>query len=667
MAVSSTGTTNLDVNAIVSQLMTAERRPLTLIAQQEARLQSQVSAWGNLKGALAGLQGAVQQLDRLERFSATKATVADTSVATAGATADAVPGTYSLEVLALAQQHKLNSAAFAATTDVVGTGTLTIQFGTYASGANTFTADATKTPKTVTIAAGQDSLAAIRDAINAADAGVSASIVNDASGHRLVLTSRESGAASSLKITVADGDGNHVNDAGLSRLAYDPVLAAGSGKNLSQAAAAQDASLKIDGLAMTSAGNSVGTAIEGVTLSLLKVNAGSPTTLAVQRDTQSVQKTVEGFIAAYNSASSGIRSLTSYNATTKAGGLLQGDRVAASLTDRLRGTLNTALKALTGTFTSLSDIGVSFRKDGTLALDAAKLQSAIASSPGEVAALFTSTARPSHPEHMSYGGATAGTKAGTYSINVTQVATQGKLTGAAAAGLVITAGVNDTVELEVNGVKATVTLSAATYASAAALAAELESKANAAAAFDGAGIDVSVGESAGVLTVTSSRYGSDSTVAVTGSAGATGLFGAAPASTAGVDVGGTIDGVAGTGQGRTLTGADGQACEGLALELAVPSTGDCGTVCFSIGYAAQLSRLIDDLMAATGTVAGRTAGLDAQIKALDRREAQVNDRLAETEKRYRAQFIALDAMLARMNTTSSFLTSQLASLPGAGS
>jgi flagellar hook-associated protein 2 len=655
--------TGLDVNLIVSQLMTLERRPLTLLASQEAAVQAKISAWGSLKGTLASLQSAVHGLDSLERFRALKVSIGDTTLATAAAGTNAAPGTYSLEILALAQQHKVASGAFVATTDAVGTGTLTFQYGTYASIGNTFTLNGAKAAQTVTIGTGQNTLAGIRDAVNTANIGVSASILNDGSGQRLVFTSKDSGAANSLKLTVADGDATHTDAAGLSQLAYDPTLSAGSGKNLTQTVAAQNASLNIDGIAISKTSNVVTDAIQGVTLTLAKAAPGTTTTVTVSRDSGAEQSAVQNFVKAYNAAATAFKDLTGYNADTKKGGLLQGDTDGLRIVSRLRAAaLFAAPDALSASLTSLWQVGVSFQKDGTLLLDAAKLQSAIDNSFDDIAGVFTRALKASHAS-VSYLGATDATLAGTYSLNVTQAATRGTLAGAQAAGLTITGGANDTVAFTVDGIAASVTLAAGSYASAAALAAELQSKINGASALTSAGIQVTVTQSSGTFSVTSARYGSASSVAVSAGAGTTNLFGAAPVASDGVDVAGTIDGTAGTGAGRTLTGAARSKAEGLKLDIAAGASGSLGTVGFSIGTATRLSRVIDDMLAADGIIDARTDGLDARTKAFVKQGEQINRRLAVIEQRYRAQFTALDTLLARMNTTSNFLTAQLENLP----
>jgi flagellar hook-associated protein 2 len=673
MAVSSLGSTNLDVNTIVSQLMTTEQTPLTNLAKTEASYQAQLSAYGSLNSTLSQFQSAVQALATPTRFQALTASVADASILGASASSSAIPGSYAIEVQTLAQQQKVNSTGFANTTDVVGSGTITIQYGTYNSGTNAFTLNSAKAAQSVVIDSAHTTLAGIRDAINAAGIAVSATIVNDgsANGNRLVLTSTDSGAANSLKISVADTDGNNTDLAGLSQLAYDPTLVAGAGKNLTQTLAAQDATLKVDGIAVTKPSNNITDAIAGVTLNLAKASvAGVPTTLTVAHDSNSLQAAVGAFVNAYNSVNRTIASLTAYNAQTQQGSVLTGDGSVLHIQSGMRAMLGTAIAGLSGNLRSLSDIGVAFQLDGSLALDPTKLQKAIDSNFGDIAKLFAAMGSPSDAL-VGYASASSATQPGTYAVSVTQLATQGTLAGTQAAGLTLTAGVNDALAVTIDGVAANVTLaSAAPYASAAALAAELQSKINGAAAFASSGISVKVTAApSGILSITSNRYGSASGVAVTAGAAHDNLFGAtAPlASAAALDAAGSINGVAATGSGQFLTGATGNASQGLTLQINGGATGARGTVVYSQGYASQLAALAGQYLDPTnGAITSRTNGINTTLKDIANQRNEINLHLASIEARYRAQFTALDNMLSSMNTTSSFLTQQLASLPGAG-
>jgi len=203
----------LDVDGIVGRLMAVEQRPLLILSNKEASQQAQISAYGSLKGALSSFQSSAKTLANLSIFTGVKANVGDSTIATASANTKAAAGNHQIEVQNLAQAQKIKSESFATTSTVIGSGTLTIEFGTY-NGDGTFTSNPTKTSKTITIESDQTELSSIRDAINEASAGITASIVNDGSGNRLVISSDNTGIDNTLKITVDDADGLDLDNAG---------------------------------------------------------------------------------------------------------------------------------------------------------------------------------------------------------------------------------------------------------------------------------------------------------------------------------------------------------------------------------------------------------------------------------------------------------------------
>ncbi len=656
MAISSPGIgSGLDINSLVSQLMALESRPLSLLNTKEAKFQAQLSAYGSLKGALSSFQSAVASLATPAKFTVLKASVADATVVSASAGASASAGSYSIEVQTLAKAQKLKSEAFATTGTMIGTGTLTIQFGTYSGGSYTLNPD--KSAKTISIGAGQSSLAGVRDAINAANAGVTASIVNDGSGNRLVIASHDAGLANALKITVTDDDLDNTDNSGLSRLAYN--ASTGGTTNLSQTVAAQNATAVIDGIIISKSTNTVTDAIEGVTLDLLK--EGGTTTLTVARDSTAAQVSIESFVKAYNDLNKTITDLTKYDAANKKASTLTGEATVRSVQYQLRGLFNTALATAGGGLNSLSDIGVSFQADGTLKLDSAKLTTTLNDPTKDVSTLFAAIGKPTDSQ-IAFASSTSDTKNGNYAVYVTQLATRGNAVGGGAAALTIYANTNDVLNVAIDGVSASLTLAAGTY-TAATLAAEIQSKINGATALSSAGIGVTVSQSSGVLTVTSNRYGSASMAVITGGNGATDLFGTA-ASTTGVDAAGTIGGVAAAGSGQSLTGAGDAA--GLKITVTGGATGDRGTVSFARGYADMLDKLVGRLLESDGLVDGRLDGINASIKVIGTQREALSRRLDQIEKRYRAQFTALDAMIASMTQTSNYLQQQLANLPSAG-
>jgi len=264
----------------------------------------------------------------------------------------------------LAQAQGISSISKASTSDAIGNGTkstVTFQFGTvtgtvdstgkYPAGSS-FTQDPNATSGTVSIDSTNNSLQGIRDAINTAKVGVTASIVGDGSAtpYRLIINSNKSGASSSLKISVA-GDDQAVSEF----LNYDPAGA----QNFSEVSAAQNASLKVNGIDVSSATNTVTGALQGVTLNLSKVGT---TSVNVSANITAIQTNINGFVKAYNDLNSTINSLSSFNPATQKGGALLGDSTTQSIQNQIRNTLSTAVNGLGGGLTTLSGIGITVQK-----------------------------------------------------------------------------------------------------------------------------------------------------------------------------------------------------------------------------------------------------------------------------------------------------------------
>lgn len=888
----------LDLNGILTKLMQAESQPLFALDKKEAAFQAKLSAYGSLKGTVSSFQSAVAALNTQSKFQAYSATSSDSTVLSATTSSTSTPGSYAITVGQLAQAQTLLTSAKTSTTAAIAAAststTLTFQFGTISSGTltngvysgSTFTQDATQASGTITITDANNSLQGIRDSINAANIGVTASIVNNGNAttpYNLVLTSKSTGLASSMKVTVG-GDA----DASItSLLAYNPAAT----QNLTQSTVAQNATLTVNGVSVSSASNAVTGAVTGTTLNLITTGSSN---LSVARDTAAVTASVQALVSAYNNTTSTLKVFTSYDATTKKAGILLGDIATQSVQSRIRSTITSALSGLgSSSLTTLSQIGVSFQKDGTLTIDNTKLQAALTNSFNDMSRLFTAIGKPSDnlvsyisstaasttalPNQGATVGSTKGTQAvqtgnavanltitaandqfqvavnggtavsvtlaqatyanaaalatevqtkinaalagqgttvsvtassgilsitsntfgstsavsvtddgdagetdllgstpvsstaatiaagvndtlavtldgtsttvtltagtytaselagavqsainsasafatlgktvtvsqaldvltitsnsfgassavtitggtaktnllgaaptttttagqlngtqpGSYALTVSTLPTQGKSVGSAAiASLTITAGVDDTLALTLDGTSATVTLTAGTY-TAATLAAQIQSAINGTSAFVTAGKTVSVSQSASILTITSASYGATSAVSLTGGTAKTNLF-STPTETTGVDAVGTINGVTAIGSGQYLTGAAGDASEGLKVQIIGGLTGSRGTIDYSQGYAYKLNKLLDGFLASTGSITSRTDGINRSIADIDERRKVLSRQLATAEAHYRKQFSDLDMMISKLNGTSSSLSSMLTGLP----
>ncbi len=363
----------LDINSLVSQLVAAEGQgPALRLDTQEARFQTKLSAFGSLKGALADFQTGLSGLKDLTNFQARTALSANQDLFTASALSSATPGSYEIEVLALAQAQKLVSGAFASADTTVGNGTLTLSVGSESF--------------SVSIEAGSDSLTDIRDAINNAsdNTGVTARIINSDDGASLVLASDETGTANAITVTTSGGDG------GLTSLVYDPDPPGSGVTNLTVAQPAADAVIKIDGLTVTSSINEIAGAIPGTTLNLVAAEVGTKTDLTVSLDKDGVREKIDSFVSSFNKLVDTISNLGSYDADTQATSVLLGDSTLRNISFQIRRELGKSIDGLDGPFSTLAEIGISTNLEGKLEVDSETLDAALESDFDAIGELFSS-------------------------------------------------------------------------------------------------------------------------------------------------------------------------------------------------------------------------------------------------------------------------------------
>ncbi|MBP9712215.1 MAG: flagellar filament capping protein FliD [Sterolibacterium sp.] len=360
----------LDVNGLVSKLMSVEQRPLAALNTKEAGYQAKLSAFGSLKGALSSLQTAVGTLTSSSTFTSRTASGSDPTVLTATAANSAAVGSYAVNVTQLAKNLTIRSdTAYAAITDTFNTGSLDITVGA--------------TTKTVTIDSTNNTLDGIRNAINAASAGVTATIVNDGSTNRLVLTAGNTGSAGAFTVAATDAGSGGTNV--LTNLAY--AGGAGVAGATLRMQPADDAQLSINGLSVTRSNNTFSDVIEGLSFSLSKTGTSNVT---VSRNTSSISNALNGFIKAYNDVNKMLHDTTAFNASTGKASILTGDGAVRNIGSQLKSILGAQVSGLSGGVSSLSDLGVSVQKDGSLSVNGTKLQAALDNPAMDVVGLFTS-------------------------------------------------------------------------------------------------------------------------------------------------------------------------------------------------------------------------------------------------------------------------------------
>ncbi|CAK0775842.1 Flagellar hook-associated protein 2 [Gammaproteobacteria bacterium] len=354
----------LDIKAIVQQLMTVERIPLDSLQKKDQAIADDLSAYGRLSSSVSSFRDVASGLSYLSGFQVYKATSANTDLFSATADTTASAASVSVDVLQLAQKHKVGTdpSAQIASTHVFSDndpdytdGVLTLQVGT----------------KSMAVDGDGKTLSQIRDAINTGtdNPGVTASLITDSlSGKQtLTLTAKDSGDAN--KMTVTDGLGLGLQDI---NKGYGVTLAAGD----------LDAKAKIDGVTVSSSTNTLKDALQGVTLTLKSADPGHPADLTVSQDRDTIKANIQKLASAFNSLRATIKDLQ--------GNALTHDSTARLAEHRMMDVINS--RGVSGnTFSNLSQVGLSLDKYGTMSLNTAQLDKALDADFEGVAKLFTDT------------------------------------------------------------------------------------------------------------------------------------------------------------------------------------------------------------------------------------------------------------------------------------
>jgi len=375
----------LDINSMITQLLAVERQPLTQLQTEASSLQTKLSTYGKMQSGLAAVRDAAAALTRSDTWGATTGSSSDASSVSVTTSSATRAGSYSVEVQQLASAQSNVTGTYASADALVGEGTLHIELGSWDAGQTTFTPQAGTTAVDISVGPPAESLAQLRDKINASNAGVVASVLSDASGARLVLRSSATGLANGFRVGVADNDGNNTDGIGLSALAFDPSAGI---LTMAQALAAANASATLNGLSVSSASNTLGNVLDGITLNLSKVTSG-PVQVDAKQDDASMRKALDTFVSAYNGLNQLIVDQTKYDAASKTGGVLQGDSAAVSIRNALRNMLG-ASSGASAMFGRLADVGLDVQRDGSIQVNDTKFANGLAN-VDELKKLFGNT------------------------------------------------------------------------------------------------------------------------------------------------------------------------------------------------------------------------------------------------------------------------------------
>lgn len=363
----------LDTDSIVSQLMSLEKRPLMLLQQKEAAYQAKITALGMVKSAMSELKSAVSKLKSDEDFISYTASSSDMDIMTVSAGNDVQPGNYSVMVNSLASEQNVRSAAFAASDTAVGTGTLTIQVGGN---------DAVD----IEIDTNNNTLSGIAQAINHADAGVTAGVLHDGTNYYLTLQGNETGASSTITLTMADDDGNNSDSTGLSSIYTDPAA-----QTLTETRAAADAVLTVNGITdIHRSSNKIDDLVKGLTFMLKDADPAKTVSIAASKSYSGLSKKLDGFVEKYNTFIDTVSEQTAYHGNGAATGVLFGDSTLSRITGNLSAMLYQGVDGVDSSVNSLSKLGIGVDDSGHVSLDKKQLDSAMAFHADDVSRFFTS-------------------------------------------------------------------------------------------------------------------------------------------------------------------------------------------------------------------------------------------------------------------------------------
>lgn len=637
---------------LVDQLVAAERKPTeTRLTQKTQQAEALLSAYGKLRSAVTELRLPMRQLSSPDNLKAFSASSSNDDIGVSVDSTKASRGAYSVEVTSLASAQALASRDVFADRDAtsVGRGTLELSVGDKITN--------------ITIDSSNDTLQGLANAINEADAGVSAGIIDTGSGYQLVLSADETGTANAVSISVTgDTNGTDTDNTGLSRFAFNAGMDADSG--LKETIAASDAVMDINGVTVTRSTNTFENVIDGLTFDIKETGTS---TIKVSQDFGAVADRVQGFVDKFNALQSTIDSLAGFNAEAGVGSLLTGDSTVRAIQSQLRNILTRVVPGMeNASVRSLADVGITTDfETGGLEFDRAKFEEVLKANPDEVTALFAEQGRTTDSQ-VEFVRSGLNTEPGEYDINITQAATQGQLVAGSALGATFDiTDTNDDLALTVNGdITVNLKLTQGNGISQEALLDNIQAQLNANNALDAAGTRLQVGlDGGGNLTFTSADYGSDSKVALASAEDAA-LFGLdTNTSTDGLDVAGTIDGRAAEGDGQVLfLGTGNGGASGLQVRILGDQTGNRGSITFVEGVAERTVDLVTNIVGADGAIEARTNGLNRELEQIQESQVRLEERIAAYRERLISQFSAADSLISQLNSTRDYVTQQLAAL-----
>ncbi|MCE5314863.1 MAG: flagellar filament capping protein FliD [Armatimonadota bacterium] len=640
----------LDTDSIIEKIMEYYTANQEMLEADQTECETELAVWQSINTSVLAVQTAADSIKDAEDFQTNTCTSSDEDILTATADTDATPGTYFITVNQLAQAHQVASnTTYTSKNDEVGTGTVSFTF-----------ANDSSMNFSVTIDSNNNTLAGLARAINNADSGIDASIVNtgttDTPTYQLVLTSSETGSSTQFTVASTLSGGSEPALSNITQTGQDAKLTYGSGDNA---------------ISVTKESNTIDDLIDGVTINLEDTNTEKTIKVTVARDTSTITSSIENFVEAYNNLMEAVDEEFKYDESTEKTGTLFGNYKLQSLQEQIRSAVSSIVSGLDSDYASLASIGVTHDTDGYLKIDDDTLSKALSGNLDDVRKLFSTNAE-SDSAYVSYVISTSATEAGSYQVVITQAATRSTLTCGAAFGDPANSnklGADETIYVEGQEIKLTADMT-------------IDQAVNTINKYsDDTGVSVSATGSDGTgtgnyLTFQSVKYGSSSNFSVysetscttTGSTGiGTTVISASAAQgesgngtgTVGVDVAGTINGAKCKGSARVLTCKDesNNAC-GLSL-LCTSSTTMKSMVKYTEGVGDKLNDLIEDMTSDTGLLTTAQDSLQDQIDDYDTQIAKEKAKATAKQDELYEKFNAMEEALSELDSQSSYLDALL--------
>jgi flagellar hook-associated protein 2 len=643
----------LKTDEIISKVMEIARRPQNKLQNDKAATQRKLAVWQSLNTRILALKTKCDSIASQSSFQAKSASSSDSSAIDVSASTSADPGTFYVKVNSRAQAHQVSSQTYASINDQIGTGTVAINF----------THNSSKSFE-VTIDSANNTLAGLRDAINKANKGVRAAIVNSGTSsepaYRLILTSTSTGSEAEFTVNTSGlSGGTTPTITQIVQQADDAEITLGEGAGA---------------ITVTKNSNVVTDLIPGVTLNILQADPSKTIRIDVARNNSSIKAAIQDFVTQYNGLMDAIGEQFKYDSETGESGVLMGDYTLQALQMELESIVSSSVSGVSTAYSALSSVGITLDTKGHLNIDDEKLTKALAEHSTDVAKLFAPNLS-SNSSYVSFITSSPDTKpSGTtgWTVDITQAARQSQVT----AGVSMSAPLDSDEVLHINGITVNLTSGMTLNQVIAEINKYSDLTGVSALATDASGSGTGT-----YLTLRTVRYGSATGLSAYSSrsnqsGNTTGIGnvvvtednGAGESGTgvgiAGLDVAGTINGERCTGVGQLLRADpedDNSDIKGLSLQVTSPSTLTTQVV-FSKGIGSVLADTLQTMTSATGIVTKAEESLNTEIEDFDTQIAEMESRLLAQQERLYIQFNTMERQLSKLQNQSNWLTAALANL-----